>query len=375
MSNNKDVLIDMFNAGVQAVAGFNATQNALKQLGSFQPDQIIAVGKAATGMCAGALACIGTPCPALIVTKYQHSDQAMHDHPSVSIIEAAHPVPDQSSLNAGKTLLQTVSSLPESSQLLLLVSGGASSVAEHLPSDVSLAQWQQMTATMLAAGHNIGQINTKRKQTSLIKDGKLLQAFKGKCVKVLAISDVEGDDISTIGSGIGDIKNVSGDAELQLIATNAVARTAVADKAIAQGFKVQSNLENMYQDIKTIAPQIANTLKTASPGVYIWGGEPTVILPDNPGSGGRNQSLALLLALQIKGLHNISILVAGTDGSDGPTDAAGGIINGSTVPDRASANDYLQRADAGSYLRQAGDIFITGPTNTNVMDLVIAVVE
>lgn len=375
MSNHKDILIDMFNAGVQAVAGFNATQNTLKQLDNFQPDQIIAVGKAASGMCAGALASIASPCPALIVTKYQHSDQQMCDHPSVSIIEAAHPVPDENSLKAGKILLQTVSSLPGNNRLLLLVSGGASSVAEHLPNDVSLEQWQQMTQEMLAAGYNIGQINTKRKQTSLIKDGKLLQSFQGKSVTVLAISDVEGDGIDTIGSGIGDIKNVSANAQLQLIATNAVARTAVANQASLLGFKVQSNLENMYQDITIIAPQISNTLKTASPGVYIWGGEPTVILPDNPGSGGRNQSLALLLAQQIKGHDNISILVAGTDGSDGPTDAAGGVVNGNTVTDSEQVSGYLQRADAGSYLRQVDDIFITGPTNTNVMDLVIAVVK
>ena len=85
--------------------------------------------------------------------------------------------------------------------------------------------------------------------------------------------------------------------------------------------------------------------------------------------------MALLLAQQIKGLDNISVLVAGTDGSDGPTDAAGGIIDGNTVTDTALVDDYLQRADAGSYLRHVDDIFITGPTNTNVMDLVIAVVR
>ena len=375
MQNSKDNLIDMFNAGVQAVAGFNATKKALSQMDNFQPDQIIAVGKAASGMCAGALASIASPCPALLVTKYQHSDQQMLADPSVSIIEAAHPVPDEKSLHAGKTLLQLVSSLGPDSQLLLLVSGGASSIAEHLPGDVSLDQWQQMTKKMLADGYNIGQINTRRKQTSLIKDGKLLQAFKGKYVKVLAISDVEGDDIGTIGSGIGDIKSSSCQADLQLIGTNAVARTAVAKKARALGLTVQSNQENLYHDITLVAPKIANTLKSASPGVYIWGGEPTVKLPDKPGSGGRNQSLALLLAQQIKGLDHIRVLVAGTDGSDGPTDAAGGIIDGNTVTDTALVDDYLQRADAGSYLRQVDDIFITGPTNTNVMDLVIAVVR
>jgi len=381
-NDNKDLLITLFNAGVNAVAGFNATQSALtakpypfNSQAVALPDLIIAVGKAASGMCEGALAATGNPCPALVVTKYQHSTPALRNNPLITVIESAHPVPDENSLLAGQQLIDSVATLPADSHLLLLVSGGASALAECLPDDTSLTQWQDLTEKMLQDGYNIGQINARRKQTSLIKDGKLLRAFKGKSVQVLAISDVEGDDIATIGSGIGDIKQLNCQADLQLIATNKVARAAVATQAQALGLKVQCNFENMYQDITTVAPIIASELKTAAAGIYIWGGEPTVQLPTNPGSGGRNQSLALLLAQQIQGLDNIDILVAGTDGTDGPTDAAGGIVNGQTVTDPSIADSYLQRADAGTYLRQVDDIFITGPTNTNVMDLVIAVVS
>ncbi|WP_336510865.1 glycerate kinase type-2 family protein [Aliamphritea spongicola] len=365
----------MFTAGVDAVSGFSATRNAVAQMADFQPDQIVAVGKAASGMCAGALDALAKPCPALLVTKYQHTDQVMHDHSQVTVMEAAHPVPDEQSLAAGQAALDTVAGMPSGSRLLLLVSGGTSALAESLPADMSLQQWQALTSEMLAAGYNIGQINTRRKETSLIKDGKLLAAFNGAEVRVLAISDVEGDDISVIGSGTGDTHRATATASVSLIGTNQVARDAVEAKAISMGFTVKMNRECMYQDVNQLAANLADELLDASPGVYIFGGEPTVELPENPGSGGRNQALALGLAKCIRGRHDIHVLVAGTDGSDGPTDAAGGIVDGKTVTDVAVARDALQRADAGTYLRDCGDIFITGPTNTNVMDLAIAVVS
>lgn len=376
-SKVRQQLVEMFECAVDAVAGFNATQQAVGKLG-FQPDRIISVGKAASGMCAGALSALADrECQpqALIVTKYQHTDQAMLDHPDVTVIEAAHPVPDTQSLAAGTQMLNTVNAMAPESKLLLLVSGGTSSLAEHLPQDVSLTEWQAMTDKMLSAGFNIGQINARRKETSLLKDGKLLQAFKGSEVQVLAISDVEGDAISVIGSGTGDTKHCGAQTHIELIGTNQVARLAAEKKAAHAGYLVQCNIENMYRDVNEVAADIGAMLLQGSAGVYIFGGEPTVQLPDNPGSGGRNQALALSLSEKISGHANIHILVAGTDGSDGPTDAAGGIVDGNTASDPLAVKDALLRADAGHYLRQCGDIFITGPTNTNVMDLVIAIIE
>ena len=367
-------LVAMFEAAVDAVAGFSATRRAVEAFDGFQPDQIIAVGKAASGMCAGALAGLGSNCPALLVTKYQHTDQAMFDAANVTVIEAAHPVPDLQSLEAGKQMLDTVAQMQPGSKLLLLVSGGTSALSEALPEEVSLEDWQQLTDQMLAAGYNIGQINTRRKETSQIKDGKLLADFKGSEVKVLAISDVEGDDISVIGSGTGDTKRTSASASIDLIGTNQVARLAAAAKAQALGHQVVVNRECLYDDVEVLARQLGEELLAATPGVYIFGGEPTVQLPENPGSGGRNQALALGLAEQIAGRDNIQLLVAGTDGSDGPTDAAGGIVDGKTATDKVAVRTSLEKADAGSYLRGCGDIFITGPTNTNVMDIAIAIV-
>jgi len=375
--STKQQLTNMFEASVKAVSGFEATKTALQPLTDFQPDLIIGIGKAASGMCAGALSSINNRCPVLLVTKYQHCQQSMHDHDDVQVIEAAHPIPDLNSLIAGQALIDKIEQMPAKSQLLLLVSGGASAVAELLPVDMSLKQWQNLTDQMISSGFDIAQINTKRKETSLIKDGKLLANFKGCCVKVLAISDVQGDSIAIIGSGIGDTKRLAKgiDSDISLIATNEVARNACAAYAKKLGYTVKSNQENMYQDITQLVPTLASQLLTAEPGVYIFGGEPTVNLPKNPGSGGRNQSLALLLAQHIKDRDDITVLVAGTDGSDGPTDAAGAIINGNTASDIDALKQAIAAADAGSYLRKNGDIFITGPTNTNVMDLVIAIVE
>ena len=116
-------------------------------------------------------------------------------------------------------------------------------------------------------------------------------------------------------------------------------------------------------------------MRDAAPGVYIWGGEPTIVLPDNPGRGGRNQSPALALSGYLAGKNNITLLVAGTDGTDGPTSAAGGLVDGSTYANPEAARQALHNADAGTYLEQQHSLFVTGPTNTNVMDLAIAIVE
>ncbi|WNC72802.1 DUF4147 domain-containing protein [Thalassotalea psychrophila] len=372
------LLTKFFSAGVKAVMGKQAVIHAMSKNKPVTADLIVAVGKAASSMCLGALQEMEKPCEALVVTKYQHANQTLLDDPAVTVIECGHPVPDENSLQAGAMLLTAIKQMHPASKLILLVSGGASAVAECLPKEMTLQQWQEITNQMLAQGANIGQINSQRKQTSLIKDGKLLTHFKGSEVQVYAISDVEGDDIAVIGSGIGNINRLQSKdikAQVKLIGTNQVARDAVALSVSNAGYTVQLNEETLYQDVNEIAPTIAKQLIEGEKGVYIWGGEPTIILPEQPGEGGRNQSLALMIAQHLAGHDNITVLVAGTDGSDGPTDAAGGIIDGNTALEMDLVKDALSRADAGTFLRQSGNIFITGPSNTNVMDLVIAIVD
>ena len=369
-----ETLNNIWNAAVEAVSGYQAVTNALNADSYFNPDLVLAVGKAAVGMCQGALDNL-LPCDALVVTKYDHADADILARDRVSVIEAAHPIPDQMSLEAGQALLERMRLMPTDSRVLLLVSGGASALAESLPEDMSLADLQVIADEMIAGGKTIGQINARRKQTSLIKDGKLVEAFKGAEIRVYAISDVEGDGIETIGSGLGDCHRARAVASTRIIASNQIARDQAEQKAIALGLTVRLNEESLYGDVFELAAVIGSKLHEAESGVYIWGGEPTVILPESPGRGGRNQSLALALAEHIAELDNINLLVAGTDGSDGPTTAAGGLVDGNTWSDPDAARLALQNADAGSYLEQHDSLFVTGPTNTNVMDLVIAIVD
>jgi hydroxypyruvate reductase len=293
----------------------------------------------------------------------------------MTLIESGHPIPDRHSLQAGSLLLDKVSTMSQDSRLLMLVSGGASALAEALPEGMSLADLQSITDEMISTGKTIGEINSRRKGTSLIKDGKLLQHFPGAEIRVYAISDVEGDSISTIGSGIGDCHRVRGKANSTVIASNQIARDKAAEAAVSLGYEIRHNDESLFGDVYELARAIGPELRDAAPGVYIWGGEPTIILPDNPGRGGRNQSLALALSEYLSGSNNISLLVAGTDGTDGPTSAAGGLVDGDTFADPVAARQALQQANAGTYLEQQASLFVTGPTNTNVMDLAIAIVE
>ncbi len=373
-NTRKQSLLEIWQAAIDAVSGRQAVINAIDADSAFTPDLIVAVGKAASGMCLGALDRF-PGCAALVVTKYEHTDAELSNRENVEIIESAHPIPDQQSLEAGRVLLERMTAMAADSRVLMLVSGGASALAEALPDGMSLADLQAITDEMIAGGKTIGQINARRKQTSLIKDGKLIERFYGRELRVYAISDVEGDSIETIGSGLGDCCLAEARASSKIIASNTLAREQAARRARELGLAVMLNEESLYGDVFELAADIGGQLQGATAGVYIRGGEPTVVLPENPGRGGRNQSLALALAEHIAGRQDITLLVAGTDGTDGPTGAAGGIVDGATWADARAAAAALRAADAGSYLENVDSLFVTGPTNTNVMDLAIAIVD
>jgi glycerate 2-kinase len=371
----KQQLLTIFDAAVAAVSGQQAVEHAIDNDSAYDPDTIIAVGKAAVGMCRGALNRFPKAKQAFVVTKYDHADADILSRQNVTVMETAHPVPDQQSLKAGAELRSLVQSLTMDSRLLLLMSGGASALSESLPDGMSLDDLQSITDDMLSTGKTIGEINRKRKEFSQIKDGKLIAQFEGAEIRVYAISDVEGDSIATIGSGLGDCHRAQVKANSSIIASNQISREKAQASATNLGLNVKLNEETLYGDVFELAKNIGTFLKTAESGVYIWGGEPTIMLPDKPGQGGRNQSLALALSEHIQGRDDITILVAGTDGTDGPTNAAGGIVDGDTCSDSAAVADALQRADAGSYLRKQNNLLVTGPTNTNVMDLAIVIID
>ena len=371
--NRKKQLGQLFDAAVSAVSGRQAVTNAIAEDIPFSPSLIMAVGKAAVGMTLGALD-QWPDCAAVVITKYGHVTDEFDAFQSVEVMEAAHPVPDENSLSAGKLLVDSIEALPADSHVLFLISGGASALAEVLPSDVSLTALKAMTDDMLATGKTIDQINAHRKTHSLIKGGKLIDRFPGRQLRVYAISDVEGDSVAVIGSGLGDTNRLPDKGTSRIIASNKIARQAAASKAQQLGLTVMENSEILYGDVYELANRLGSFIANTPPGVYFFGGEPIVTLPEHPGRGGRNQSLALALSAHIAGRDDISVLVAGTDGTDGPTSAAGGLIDGTTWSE-TTASDALRRADAGTYLEQCGALFTTGPTHTNVMDLLVVIVN
>ncbi|NOD92360.1 DUF4147 domain-containing protein [Ruegeria sp. HKCCD4884] len=358
--------VSFWQAGVDAVDGYAATKAALP--GVPKPDRILAVGKPAAAMARAALAQFG-PIPTLVVTKDEHG----RDLPeSVEVIEASHPVPDDRSLAGGRALRVAMEQMPPGSHVLLLVSGGASSLAEDLLTGTSLRDLEALNRRLLSEGMDIRAMNAERRKLSRIKGGGLLSHFKGAQATVLAISDVPGDDLNVIGSGIGALPDdYSFTATTQIVASNAHARNAAALAASEAGQTVLANDEALHDDYLRVAAKLGSMLRGMDKGVMIFGGEPTVVLPGHPGRGGRNQALALALAKEISGQTNLTVVVGGTDGTDGPTNAAGGIVTGATWVD--AAETYLQNADSGTFLDSAGALLVTGPTGTNVMDLIVAI--
>lgn len=362
----KQQAIRIWQAGVDAVDGKRATKAVLD--GVPTPDQILAVGKAAAAMASAALKHFG-PRPTLVVTKDDHG-RGLPEH--VQLIEASHPVPDTRSLEGGRALRAAIEAMAPNSHVLLLVSGGASSLAEDLLPGNTISDLEQLNGRLLSEGMDITAMNAERRKLSRIKGGGLLAHFKGAKATVLAISDVPGDDLNVIGSGIGALpETYEFDAVTQIVASNAHARSTAADLARRESLQVLANEECLHDDFLHVASQLGQRLRDMPPGVMVFGGEPTVVLPDQPGRGGRNQALALALAREIAGTSGLTLVVGGTDGTDGPTNAAGAVVDGTTWGD--GAEHALQNADSGNFLDAAGALLVTGPTGTNVMDLVVAI--
>jgi hydroxypyruvate reductase len=244
-------------------------------------------------------------------------------------------------------------------------------------------------------------MNRIRRSLSCIKGGKLLHYLQDvSASRVLLISDVMGDDLSAIGSGLlypsavdvtpdelpdplrswwrtCDTSKPDHELPHVVVASLDQAMEAAAEKARSLGLAVTVHQQKLEGDAALTGQELAHSLRhTLEPGIHIWGGETTVTLPEHPGRGGRNQHLALSAAQELEGTQGLYLLAAGTDGTDGPTEDAGGLVDGGTINrgklDGLLVAEHLKAADAGSYLAASGDLVSTGPTGTNVMDLVIA---
>jgi len=394
----RELLVHLYETAVDTVDGRRLVQQWCRENPSAAYTHCVAIGKAASAMLQGALDSRHTINSALLITTRERVTRELKRNKRVSIVESAHPVPDQSSLDAGDALLKYLHAVPQQSPLLVLVSGGASSLVEVPVDGVSLSRLQQINRYLLASGKDIHLMNAWRKRFSKIKGGGLLHYVQHLQCTQLIISDVQDNDAAIIGSGLlvqsederhdddywlhSQLQDVVQHTEINrpvmthLIGTNQMALRAAADEAGYHGLDHHLHEEFICGDAIEQGRAIGEFLCHAPAGVHVWGGETTVELPDNPGLGGRNQSMALSLAATIEGIEELSVLVAGTDGIDGNTPCAGAVVSGNSMRQIRQmgfdAGAELSKANAGMVLMAIDELFKPGPTNTNVMDIVIA---
>jgi len=401
----RDDLMSVFRAALAAVSGRPAVRSHLEQHPLTGPVHVVAIGKAAASMAAGAADVLGEDLAAgLVLTKTGHCQESGKIAERVTCMESSHPVPDASSLQAGAALLEFLDRAPADARFLFLISGGASSLVERLPEDIGADELARVNRWLLGSGISIHGMNRVRKALSAIKGGRLATHLAGRPTLNLLISDVPGDDLGSIGSGLliphtpGDLSLVglelpgwlsalvAGSPPLpersafdkvhsHIVASPAHAWLAAARKGEEAGYAVRRHDALVEGDALEAGRQLAGEVVEGPPALSIWGGETTVRLPPEPGRGGRCQSLALAAAEVLQGREGVWFLAAGTDGTDGPSDDAGALVDGGTVSRGAlvglSADRSLDEADAGRFLEASGDLIHTGPTGTNVMDLML----
>ncbi len=401
--NRRHQLLTFYRSALARVQGERVVSEYLAQNSIAGEWAVVAVGKAAAAMALGAQQQLGDRIHSgLVITRHGYSEPRLVGS-RWQIIESAHPIPDESSLQAGDTLLQFLQALPPDVPLLFFLSGGASTLVEVLPDGVTLDDLSRTNEWLLAAGLSIAEMNAVRCRLSRLKGGRLVRHLGGRRCLQLLISDVPGDDPGVIGSaplwptdGIpttevlprwlsqlllqGDEPPSLGDPafstiETHIIADNRMALQAIKTEAEAQGLKVYLHAGHFQGEAQVMARRFVQKLQQGLPGLHLWGGESSVALPRLHGHGGRSQHLALAAAELLDGDERIMLLAAGSDGSDGPGEAAGALVDGGT---RQRGEDEgfslalaLANADSGSFLAASGDLIETGPTGTNVMDLVI----
>lgn len=365
------------------------------------------------------------PFHTLVVTKTGHAGAPPSGW---EVIEAGHPIPDSESLRAAIRIRHLLSGLTPEDLVILTVSGGASALLAAPESTITLEDKQRTTQLLLHAGADIHELNAVRKHLSFLKGGKLAALAAPATVLNLLLSDVVGDPPAVIGSGLAapdtgtfsdalailtkyHLDNrvpltvrqhlVSGSqadipetpkandpvfrsVHTLVVGSNHLALQAAAAQAKILGYETLLHSSALVGETQTVAGQLTALLRSQVtrsrnlPLCILAGGETTVTVHGS-GKGGRNQEFALAAALSITDLENVLVLSAGTDGTDGPTDAAGAIATTDTLA-RAraaglSARDHLDRNDSYPFFEALGDLVKTGPTGTNVMDIQILLAQ
>ncbi len=404
MTSMKSDAVEIIRHAIAAADPYGATKKLLESLDTGADKlTVFSIGKAAVPMAAAAEAVFKNKIKnGLIVTKYKHlGDFSL---PSFEAIEAAHPVSDGNSIIAAEKALEIAEGLAKDDVCIVLLSGGGSALCEK--SIVSPEKQRDITKKLLARGAEIDEINAIRRRISLVKGGRLAAAAYPARVFTVALSDVLSNDKSVIASGITVQDTMPPQEVLRILNKYLPEYSAELHSVIYEAGCLKINDGGFFfaGDINSLcdaAEKKARALGYSAAGVsrsltgeasdraaeiiravpdkkgkraYIYGGETTVTLK-GAGLGGRNQEMALRAAIELDGKKNIVFASAGSDGTDGPTDAAGGTADGKTYarmcaaglsPEKELADNNSNRA-----LDAVGELIVTGPTGTNVNDLTV----
>ena len=395
-------------------------------LSTFDRVYVVGAGKASPRMAKPLVSILGDRLTGgAINTKYEHAE----DLDGVEVVECGHPVPDDAGVTGTNRILEILSGADEKCLVLCLLSGGGSAILPAPVDGCTLADKQETTRLLLECGANIVELNAVRKHLSKVKGGGLARAAFPATVVALMLSDVIGDPMDVIASGptvpdsstfktcseifekheifeqlpasvkqrmqaglSGEVADTPkpGDAALArvqnvVVGSNGLAVEAATQRAKSLGYntlKLTTRLEGEAKEIAHVHTAIAKEIisngePVQPPACVVAGGETTVTVRGT-GKGGRNQEMALAAALQLRGWESAVFFSGGTDGTDGPTDAAGAVADGDTIA-RAeeaglSAIAYLKDNDAYHFFKPLGDLVMTGPTGTNVADVAIMLV-
>lgn len=427
----------IFFAGVNGVLPEKLMQSQVKLSGDllqvaekrfplsrFRHIYVLAAGKAAASMSRGVEKVLGDKITnGHVVTKYGHGMNLNY----LTLTEAGHPIPDAEGVKGTQKIVNIARKATEDDLVICLISGGASALMADFPEGVTLDDLKRTNELLTKCGANITEINTVRKHLSKIKGGQLARILFPATTVCLILSDVVGDRLDVIASGptVGDSSSfadaltiidkyslqnrlpssvlhyllegadgsiadtpkldnpVFQNVHNYIIGSNGIALESSAKKAEELGFETHTVTDSIQEDVTETANFILKTIDNQKPTgnkpvCLLFGGEPTVKV-SGKGLGGRNQHLALYLATKICCKKNITILCAGTDGTDGPTDAAGAVVDYETatkaVEKGIDPNHYLSNCDSYRFFQQVGGHIITGNTGTNVMDIIVAIVQ
>jgi glycerate-2-kinase len=430
------ILREIFSASLKVVDPYETVKKARDVLlgaygrGSYRKVIVAGFGKAACPM-AKATEEILPVDDGMVITKYGHCEKIIKPA-KISVFEGGHPVPDENGLRAAGELLKLLGHPDSDTFVVCLISGGGSALLTFPVEGVTLDEKRRVTELLLLSGADINELNTVRKHISQVKGGRLARIIQPAGTVSLVLSDVVGDKLDIIASGPtapdpstyedaldviekyrlperipqsvldvlkrgrgGQIPETpkEGDRAFEnvhniIVGSNRIALEAAKQTAESCGFRADIISSALTGEARKAgrwlvekALKARDTLRVTGRGkriCYISGGETTVTVKGK-GRGGRNTELALSAAIALDGEDGITLLSAGTDGTDGPTDAAGAMVDGESVKKARAlglnSEAFLNNNDSYTLFKETGDIFTTGPTGTNVMDIQIALIE